>query len=131
VHGHHARENERLQDQAGTLVDLLHRDTSYPPGSVVLEVGCGVGAQTITLARRSPGARFTSVDISAHAVAEAEKMTDALGLTNVCVQQADIFALPFAPESFDHVFVVSSSNTYRSPERRWLSSTSSSDPVAR
>jgi len=55
AHGYHPRENERLQDQAGTLIDLLHSDTSYPPGSVVLEAGCGVGAQTVTLARRSPG----------------------------------------------------------------------------
>lgn len=31
----------------------------------MLEVGCGVGAQTITLAVRSPGARFTAVDVSA------------------------------------------------------------------
>jgi len=37
VHGYHRRENDRLQDQAGTLVDVLHSDTSYPPGSVVLE----------------------------------------------------------------------------------------------
>jgi SAM-dependent methyltransferase len=105
VHGYHPRERERLQDQAGTLVDLLHSDTSYPPGSVVLEAGCGVGAQTVTLAERSPGARFTSVDLSAESVAEAKRTTDAAGLTNVQIQQADIFALPFAPESFDHVFV--------------------------
>ena len=26
VHGYHRRENDRLQDQAGTLVDLLHPD---------------------------------------------------------------------------------------------------------
>jgi SAM-dependent methyltransferase len=105
VHGYRARENERLQDQAGTLVDLLHGDTSYPSGSVVLEAGCGVGAQTVTLAQRSPGARFTSVDISADSLAEARKKTDAAGLTNVQFQQTDIFALPFASESFDHVFV--------------------------
>ena len=105
VHGYHPRENERLQDQAGSLVDLLHSDTAYPPGSVVLEAGCGVGAQTVTLARRSPGARFTSVDLSADSVAEARRQTDAAGLTNVQFQQADIFALPFAPESFNHVFV--------------------------
>ena len=105
VHGYHPRENERLQDQAGSLVDLLHSDTAYPPGSVVLEAGCGVGAQTVTLARRSPGARFTSVDLSADSVAEAKRKTDAAGLTNVQFQQADIFALPFAPESFNHVFV--------------------------
>ena len=105
VHGYQPRENERLQDQAGTLVDLLHSDTSYPPGSEVLEAGCGVGAQTITLAQRSPDARFTSIDISADSVAEAKRRTDAAGITNVRFQQADIFDLPFAPESFDHIFV--------------------------
>ena len=62
VHGYNPRENERLHDQAGTLVDLLHADTAYPRGSTVLEAGCGVGSQTLTLARRSPGARFTSID---------------------------------------------------------------------
>ncbi|HEY0738779.1 MAG TPA: hypothetical protein VGD69_27920 [Herpetosiphonaceae bacterium] len=61
VHGYDARENERLQDQAGILVDLLPHDTAYPPGSSVLEAGCGVGAQTITLAQRSPLAHFTSI----------------------------------------------------------------------
>jgi trans-aconitate methyltransferase len=76
VHGYHRRENERLQDQAGTLVDLLHSDTSYPPGSVVLEAGCGIGAQTVTLAQRSPDARFTSIDVSADWLAEAKKRTD-------------------------------------------------------
>src|SRR5216683_2259958 len=105
VHGYDPRENERLQDQAGTLVDLLHSDTSYPAGRVVLEAGCGVGAQTVTLARRSPGARFNSVDVSAESLAEAKRKTDAAGLTNVQFQQADIFALPFAPGSFHHVFV--------------------------
>lgn len=105
VHGYHPRENERLQDQAGALVDLLHSDTSYPSGSVVLEAGCGVGAQTVTLAQRSPGARFTSIDFSAVSLEEAKRKTDAAGLTNVQFQKADIFSLPFAPESFDHVFV--------------------------
>jgi SAM-dependent methyltransferase len=105
VHGYHPRENERLQDQAGTLVDLLHSDTSYPSGSVVLEAGCGVGAQTVTLAQRSPHARFASVDVSADSIRQAKRTTNAARLANVQFQQADIFALPFAPESFDHVFV--------------------------
>ena len=48
VHGYRPRENERLHDQAGTLVDLLHADTAYPRGSRMLEAGCGVGAQTVT-----------------------------------------------------------------------------------
>ncbi len=57
VHGYGSIENIRLQDQASTLVELLHSDTAYLPGSKVLEAGCGVGAQTITLARNK---RFIS-----------------------------------------------------------------------
>jgi len=105
VHGYHPEENERLRDQAGALVDLLHADTAYPEGSTVLEAGCGVGAQTVTLAQRSPGAHFTSVDVSADSLAEAKRRTDRAGLTNVTFQHADIFALPFDAASFDHVFV--------------------------
>ena len=105
VHGYDAWETERLRDQAGTLVDLLHADTVYPPGSTVLEAGCGVGAQTVTLATRSPGARFTSVDISADSVAAARRRVEAAGLANVVLRQADIFALPFPAAAFDHVFV--------------------------
>ncbi len=105
VHGYQPREKERLQDQAGALVELLHSDTGYPPGSTVLEAGCGVGAQTITLAQRSPDAQFTSVDVSAESLAEAQRRADREGLTNVAFRQQDIFGLPFGPESFDHVFV--------------------------
>jgi ubiquinone/menaquinone biosynthesis C-methylase UbiE len=105
VHGYDPRENLRLQDQASTLVELLHGDTAYPRGSRVLEAGCGVGAQTVTLAGNSPEAMFTSVDISAASVREAKRKAEAAGLTNVHFQQADIFHLPFRPESFDHIFV--------------------------
>jgi SAM-dependent methyltransferase len=105
VHGYHSRENNRLQDQAEALADLLHSDTEYPAGSRVLEVGCGVGAQTITLAQHSRDARFTSVDVSPDSIAQAMRRANRAGLTNVEFCQADIFALPFSPESFDHVFV--------------------------
>ena len=105
VHGYDRREHVRLQDQADTLVDLLHSDTSYSEGSSVLEVGCGTGAQTIPLARNSPGARIISIDISADSIAKARAKANAAGLTNVKFQQADIFGLPFDLESFDHVFV--------------------------
>ena len=105
VHGYDPRESERLHDQAGTLEELLHGDTAYPAGSTVLEAGCGVGAQTVTLAARSPQARVTSIDVSADSVAEARRRVDAAGLANVELRQADIFALPFPAGSFDHVFV--------------------------
>ena len=105
VHGYGESEHLRLQDQASTLSDLLHHDTRYPAGCSVLEAGCGVGSQTITLARRSPHASFTSVDISGDSVeATATRVRDA-EVGNVQVEQADIFDLPYEPNSFDHVFV--------------------------
>jgi ubiquinone/menaquinone biosynthesis C-methylase UbiE len=105
VHGYDAREAQRLQDQAGTLVDLLHADTRYPEGHTVLEAGCGVGSQTVPLARNSPKALITSVDVSEASLAEARRAVQAAGLGNVTFRQADIFDLPFAPETFDHVFL--------------------------
>ncbi len=105
VHGYDPRENLRLQDQASTLVELLHADTAFPEGSHVLEAGCGVGAQTVTLARNSPLALITSIDISASSVAKAQKTVEAAGFKNVTFHQGDIFNLPWPPASFDHVFL--------------------------
>jgi len=86
VHGYDLRENIRLQDQASTLIELLHSDTSYKAGSKVLEAGCGVGAQTITLARNSPQAHITSIDISESSVSEAKKRIEEAGFINVRFQ---------------------------------------------
>jgi len=105
VHGYSSRESERLADQAETLTSLLHNDTRFPAGSRVLEVGCGTGAQTIILARNSPGALITSVDISNDSLQRAEKMVRQEGITNVTFQQGDIFHLPVVLGSFDHIFV--------------------------
>lgn len=103
VHGYTPREHERLLDQANTLAELLHHDTHYGPGARVLEAGCGVGAQTIHLAANSPGAHITSIDISLTSLESARSATGYL--PNVVFRQADIFHLPFAPQTFDHVFV--------------------------
>jgi SAM-dependent methyltransferase len=105
VHGYDDREHQRLRDQASTLVDLLHGDTRYPSGSRVLEAGCGVGAQTVTLAANSPGAAITAIDVSATSLAAAEAAVRASGATNVTFQRASLFEQPFAPDTFDHVFV--------------------------
>ena len=105
VHGYSAQERTRLTDQASTLTELLHADTVYPPGSLVLEAGCGVGAQTIILAGNNPRAAFTSIDVSAESLAEARRQVNQAGLHNVTFERASIFDLPFAPACFDHVFV--------------------------
>ena len=105
VHGYSERESRRLRDQCQTLAQLLHHDTAYPAGSRVLEAGCGVGAQTVVLARNSPQAQITSVDVSPESIRAARAAVERAGLGNVAFQVADIFQLPFPEASFDHVFV--------------------------
>lgn len=105
VHGYSAEESTRLTDQATTLTGLLHAGTSYPADSRVLELGCGVGAQTVILAGNSPHAAFTSIDISPGSLAAARNRVRHTGLPNVTFQRADLFGLPFQPACFDHVFV--------------------------
>lgn len=105
VHGYDCSEARRLQYQANTLVELLHGDTMYPAGHMVLEAGCGIGAQTLTLARQSPPTQFISVDVSSASVAAAKRAVQDAGLANVQVMATDIMQLPFAAASFDHVFV--------------------------
>ncbi|MCP4690331.1 MAG: methyltransferase domain-containing protein [Desulfobacterales bacterium] len=105
VHGYSERESERLSDQADTLSDLLHHDTRYPAGCRVLEAGCGVGAQTISLAENSPDSRFVSIDVSARSLAQAKALMEEKSISNVRFEKADIFNPPFDAESFDHIFV--------------------------
>jgi ubiquinone/menaquinone biosynthesis C-methylase UbiE len=105
VHGYSNTESSRLTDQAQTLAERLHHDTKYPEGSRVLEAGCGTGAQTVILAKNSPGARITSCDISELSLEEAERKVREEGFDGIQFKQGDVYRLPFEEEVFDHVFV--------------------------
>lgn len=106
VHGYTDREARRLGEQADALAELLHGGTRYPAGSRVLEVGCGVGAQTLHLIDGSPGAELTAVDVSAESLARARAgVAAARPGAQVSWVRADLHDLPFADDEFDHLFV--------------------------
>lgn len=105
VHGYSQRETQRLYEQAEILESILHTGTAYAPSEHVLEGGCGVGAQTRLLVKRSPASIFTSIDISEDSLAAAARLKRQPGFENVTFRQADIMNLPFEDDTFDHVFV--------------------------
>ncbi|GAB6055335.1 methyltransferase domain-containing protein [Methanobacterium alkalithermotolerans] len=105
VHGYSNEEATRLHDQAKTLSDLLHNNIKFPAGSRVLEAGCGVGAQTILLAKNSPDAQIISIDLFEESLNQARSLIKKEGIKNVEFVKADIMDLPFEKESFDHIFV--------------------------
>jgi SAM-dependent methyltransferase len=95
-----------LGDQADTLAALLHEGTAYPAGSRVLEIGCGVGAQTVHLVAASPEAHIAAVDVSVDSLAQARARVGAYAAgARVQWHRADLHDLPFIDGAFDHVFV--------------------------
>jgi hypothetical protein len=105
VHGYTNREALRLNDQAATLDDIIHNDSIFPQNGLVLEAGCGVGAQTKIIATKNPDSNFISVDISEDSVETARETIKSLGINNVEFRQADIYKLPFKAETFDSVMI--------------------------
>jgi SAM-dependent methyltransferase len=67
-------------------------------GKLVLDVGCGMGRYAEVASRW--GARVVGVDLSQAVEAAARNLAD----RDVTIFQADVFSLPFAPESFDFIY---------------------------
>ena len=105
VHGYSEREAERLADQAGAVRTFVLDDTGYRASEIVLEAGCGTGAQTVTIASCNSRTRFVSIDIEPGSLARLAGIIRRNRLTNVTLGRADIYSLPFRPAAFDHAFV--------------------------
>lgn len=105
VHGYSDREALRLNDQADTLENILHSDTVFSKDSLVLEAGCGVGAQTKIIATKNPDSNFISVDLSEDSLSEAKEMIKSSGINNVELRQADVYNLPFKDGIFDSIVI--------------------------
>lgn len=105
IHGYSEVETQRLYDQANAISAFLHGDSHWPEGSLILEVGCGVGAQTQIIAPQNPSCHFTGVDISEKSLNAAKNLLAKKGIENIELLKADFHYLPFSDKSFDHVFL--------------------------
>ncbi len=106
VHGYGETEHDRLIHQAVTLEPFLHRNVAFDPGSSVLEIGCGVGAQLRLLASRHPRTRFWGVDISLACIAAARRhLAKQIDSGQVSVSHGDGRSLPFPDAMFDSVVI--------------------------
>jgi SAM-dependent methyltransferase len=68
-------------------------------GGVVLDVACGTGIYTRSIARRA--ANVYGIDISQGMLEQARKLSEGEGLDNVVLSRADVEKLPFTDDFFD------------------------------
>ncbi len=69
----------------------------------MLELGCGEGANTLSLAQALPGGSFVGIDAAPSAVARGAELARAAGLQNVQLRCGDIEQLPADLGDFDYV----------------------------
>jgi ubiquinone/menaquinone biosynthesis C-methylase UbiE len=106
VHGYGTPEQERLVVQAEHWRHRLIGDgTQLEPGTRLLEIGGGVGAVLAVLGQEFPGVRLTGVDIEPEQLEFARGHLERSGVDPTLLE-ADALALPFADDSFDHVWMM-------------------------
>jgi cyclopropane fatty-acyl-phospholipid synthase-like methyltransferase len=69
----------------------------------VLELGCGDGANVLSMAQTLPGSEFVGVDASTAAIGRGGELAIAAGLENVRLRVAQLQALPEDLGEFDYI----------------------------
>jgi ubiquinone/menaquinone biosynthesis C-methylase UbiE len=107
LHGFNPEEQDRLRRQARFLEDKVHDKLPFRRCRKLLEVGCGVGAQTEILLRRYPDLHITGVDASEENLATGARNLSALGWADerYDLVRADASRLDFPAGSFDSAFL--------------------------
>lgn len=107
IHGFTSTEQQRLQRQARVAENAIFRSIDFTGAGELIEVGCGVGAQTEILLRRFPDLQVTGVDLSAAQLATAEANLAARPWCagRYSLHQADAARLPFDSHRFDAAFL--------------------------
>ncbi|HUP56065.1 MAG TPA: class I SAM-dependent methyltransferase [Bdellovibrionota bacterium] len=106
LHGYSREEQDRLYRQARFLEQEVYEHVDFSRQRHVLEVGCGVGAQTEILLRRFPELHVQGVDASPSQLGRARQhLAKAIRDGRVDLAQADAARLPFPGNTFDGAFL--------------------------
>jgi ubiquinone/menaquinone biosynthesis C-methylase UbiE len=107
VHGFTREEQDRLMRQARFLEHRIHDRLPFWKCRRLLEVGCGVGAQTEILLRHFPELQVTGIDRSETNLERAAKNlgTCAWAEGRYQLQQMDAAHLDFGSDEFDAAFL--------------------------
>ena len=70
----------------------------------ILDLGCGVGHNSVPLARAFPKAEVVAIDVSAPMLRYGDARARGMGVRNLVFRQASAEAVPFAAQNFDFIY---------------------------
>lgn len=107
LHGFSSEEQTRLRHQARFAEQIIYQDVNFSDVSKILEVGCGVGAQTEILLRRFPELHITGIDLN-EAQLKAAKIAmeqNPSAKNRIEIKKMDASNMDFKSASFDGAFL--------------------------
>lgn len=107
LHGFSKDEQERLRKQARFGEFTVYQNINLSNVSNLLEVGCGVGAQSEIILRRFPNLHLTGIDLSTNQLASARQhLAEVPGLPGrFNMKEMDAANMEFGANSFDGAFL--------------------------
>lgn len=107
LHGFNTVEQNRLKKQATFTEFSVYQDINLADVKKLLEVGCGVGAQSEILLRRFPNINLTSIDLSDNQLRAAKQTLEALSYAQerYSLHKMNASDMEFDSHHFDGAFL--------------------------
>lgn len=107
LHGYNQEEQSRLKRQAEFAEHTVYRNIDLSEVSNLLEVGCGVGAQSSIILRRFPQLQLTGIDLNKKQLEEAKTYLGTLphAKGRYTIQEMNAENMSFKAHSFDGAFL--------------------------
>ena len=106
IHGFDVVEQERLVTQAKVLENKIFSRIDFTGRKKILEIGCGVGAQTEILINKYPESHITGIELSELQLNTANAyLSSKHDPARFDLHQMDASNLTFDDNSFDAVYI--------------------------
>lgn len=107
LHGFSEKEQNRLRYQAQFMEQKIYKDIDFSRVKNLLEVGCGVGAQSEILLRRFPKLKLTGIDLNDDQLKSAREHLESMDYIQgrYDIQKMNAENLDFESNSYDGAFL--------------------------